>query len=204
MSTATARVDKPTKGQPVPKFQVFFELPDDFLSSFNQMAKKVDAIESRLTEIGVRNPADELLTVDEFCKRIKRSRFIFERLRENSLIDIRKVGKINMIPAGEVDRFLGGEITLPQVGQRNRKPVDPESDPAEDFVKEANKWLANGSCDYDKINRLWKSKEVAPGELAERFEKRFKRETGSITKFAQIARLLADYRKQKKGGTPTS
>lgn len=55
-------------------------------------------------------PKPDFFTVDEFCQKIKASRFVFQKLRAEHGLKTFKRGRKIYIPAEEVDRFFENNL----------------------------------------------------------------------------------------------
>lgn len=77
-------------------------------------------LETSLQEIkqGLQNikaiPQDEYLTPDEFMAKVKFSRWKFDLLIKEGLLQYKKVGRKFYIPANQVEKYFNGEMNLPR------------------------------------------------------------------------------------------
>ena len=59
-------------------------------------------------------PQDEFLTADEYMARIKVSRWKFDALIRDGLLEYKKIGRKFYIPANQVIKYFNGEMNLPR------------------------------------------------------------------------------------------
>lgn len=75
-------------------------------------------LDSDLQEIkrGLQNfkviPQDEFLTADEFMQKVKVSRWKFDAMVKEGLLQYKKIGRKFYIPSNQVTKYFSGEMVL--------------------------------------------------------------------------------------------
>lgn len=94
-----------TKGQTIKQV---IELDADFLARTDE---RLERMEKALQNLNILNkPEPEYLTPNEFVKKIKSSRWMYDQLLAQGLLEVKRIGRKVFIRKSMVDKWWAGEL----------------------------------------------------------------------------------------------
>lgn len=82
----------------------------EFLSRLDESLKEIKQGLQNIKAI----PQDDYFTADEFMAKVKVSRWKFDALIKEGLLQYKKIGRKFYIPANQVPKYFNGEMNLPR------------------------------------------------------------------------------------------
>ena len=82
----------------------------EFLSRLDASLKEIKQALQNIKAL----PQDDYLTADQFMAKIKVSRWKFDLLIKEGLLEYKKVGRKFYIPLNQVTKYFNGEMNLPR------------------------------------------------------------------------------------------